>query len=359
MTYTTTQLPARVLRTADHVLASLPFLLGFQPQCSAVVLWLRDGALILTQRIDLPQLPIPANASSVLDEWAISVIESASHADSDQVLIAIFPTVMTKESGFDSSHSQDRGHIAGTPLVAAISRALVASGKYPGAAWLVIEDDYWEFDFTSSDFSHARKTLDPQVVAEVHDDFVSAGWRHLVDRQEVINEFDADPHEQQLMLIAINQQKTDVNQGEAEVRRDECINTMIDSFVIGTTDQRVLAQIITGLVDITVRDCFLWQLTHQNRLASSAETFRIALRATPAGLRAPLATVTALAFWLQGDGVRASAALEQARLDKADYGLAHLVEIALTNGLPPAAWNETMVKMSYEVCRSGVASDLQ
>jgi len=334
-------------------------LLGFQPQCSAVLLWLRDGALILTQRIDLPQLPILANASSALDEWVIGAIESASYADSHEVLIAILPTVMTKALGVDSGHSQDCGYIAGTPLVAALSRALVASGKYPGAAWLVIEDDYWDFDFATSDFSPTRKTVDPQVIAEVHDDFVSAGWSHLVDRQEVINEFDADSNEQQLMLSAISQQKIDVNQSEHEVTRDECISTMIDSFAIGTTDRRVLAQIITGLVDVTVRDCFLWHLTHQDLLASSAETFRIALRATPAGLRAPLATVTALAFWLQGDGVRASAALAQARLDNVDYGLAHLVEIALTNGLPPAMWTETMVKMSYEVCRSGVSSDLQ
>ena len=354
-----THMPAPVLRTSHHVLASLPFLLGFQPQSSAVLLWLREGRLILTQRIDLPELSIKGNDFSTLDVWTTGVVESASHADSQEVLIAIFPTVLTKSSGVDSHQAQDCGPISNAPLVASLSRALVTAGKYPCAAWLVIEDDFWEFDFASANFSPTCHTVDPQVLIEVADDFVSAGWGHLSNRQEVLSEFDADPVAQILMLTEINHQKKVVRAGEQEVKRDECISIIVAFLEAGTTDPSAQAQMITGLMDIRVRDCVLWQLTNQNCLASCAETLRMALRATPAGFRAPLATVTALAFWLQGDGVRAGAALKQATIDKADYGLAQLLDLALINGLAPKTWNETMGKMPYEACRAIAASQLQ
>jgi len=355
----TTPLPAPVLRTTDHVLASLPFLLGFQPQSSVVVLWLREGTLILTQRIDIPQLPSVGNDFSTLDEWATGVIASASHADSQEVLIAIFPTVLTKTSGGDSHQTLKFAHVSSSPLVASLCRALVTAGKYPCEAWLVIEDDFWKFDFSSANFSPTRRTVDPQVLIEVAEDFVSAGWRHLSNRQEVLSEFDADPVSQTLMLTEIKHLKTVGRAGEQEVKRDECISSIVDYLEAGTTDPSAQAQIITGLMDIRVRDCVLWQLTNQDCLAGCAQALRIALSATPAGFRAPLATVTALAFWLQGDGVRAGAALKQATIDNADYGLARLLDLALINGLAPKMWNQTMGKMSYEACRGVAASSLQ
>lgn len=359
MTFMTARVPAQVLRSTDHVLASLPFLLGFQPHSSAVLMWVREGTLILTQRIDIPQIPIGSNDSSTLDEWAIGVIKSASHADSHEVLIAIFPPVLTKDLGPGLATTQDCDRSACRDLVAALSRALVAAAKYPFAAWLVVEDDFWKFDFATSNFSCTRKTVDPQVISEVHDDFLSAGWRHLTNRQEVVNEFDADAGEQQLMLGVITEQAKDVETGERQARRDESISSMVDSLNTSSTDHLAQAQIITGLMDVQLRDCVLWQLTNHDRLASCAHTLRLALRAAPSGYRAPLATVTALAFWLQGDGVRAGAALAQASLDNAHYGLAHLVDIALTNGVAPKMWSESMGKVPYEACRTGVASYLQ
>jgi hypothetical protein len=359
MTSMATDLPAPVLRTKDHVLASLPFLLGFQPQSSAVLMWLREGTLILTQRIDLPQIPIEGNDSSVLDEWSAGVVKTACHADSQEVFIAIFPSGQTKSSGLDLGPTQDCGRAEGASVVASLCRALVRANKYPCEVWLVIEDDFWDFDFTSSVFSSTRQTVDPQVISEVHDDFLSAGWRYLTNRQEVVDEFEADPQAQSKTSVLISKQETSVKNLEKEVRRDECISIIVAALNAGAIDEVAQAQIITGLTDIRVRDCVLWQLTHQDRLASCAQTLRIALRAAPTGLRAPLATVTALAFWLEGDGVRASAALKQATLDNADYGLAHLVDIALTNGVSPKMWNESLGKLPYEVCRAGVASHLQ
>jgi len=40
--------PAPVLRSPHHLLAALPFLLGFPPHASLVLVWVDDGCIALT-----------------------------------------------------------------------------------------------------------------------------------------------------------------------------------------------------------------------------------------------------------------------------------------------------------------------
>lgn len=359
MTFMTARMPAPVLRSTDHVLASIPFLLGFHPQESAVLMWLRQGTLVLTQRVDLPKFPIDSNGKAVLQRWVNDAIQSASHADAQEVLIVVVPAIPnhTPDEGLSKSLRCNPALFA--PIFVALSHSLVALGKYPCGAWLVVEDEYLEFNFAAECFPADCRSVDPQVIDEIREDFMSAGWRHLENRHQVVCELLADQTEQRKMLGEISAQTTVVAPGQEDEHRDDCIRIIVDHLTAGALDSGAQAQLITGLLDIRVRDCVLWHLTRQDHLASSADAFLATLRAAPDGLRAPVAAVAAIAFWVQGDGVRATAAVNQALSDDPDYGLAHLVQVALTNGLTPAMWRETMGKLSYDVCRSGVASQLQ
>ena len=44
---------AGVLRGPDAVIAAIPYLLGFHPQDSIVIVWMRERRICLTQRMDL------------------------------------------------------------------------------------------------------------------------------------------------------------------------------------------------------------------------------------------------------------------------------------------------------------------
>jgi len=79
------------------------------------------------------------------------------------------------------------------------------------------------------------------------------------------------------------------------------------------------------------------------------------MRAAPAGHVAPVATCTAIAAWLQGDGVRANAALERALEDDREYALGWLVAQSIMNGLPPQTWRGVMSTLSESDCRAGVS----
>ena len=55
-----TPIDALTLRSPDALVAAVPYLLGFWPTDSAVVVWLRGGRIMLTQRLDLPIRRHPA-----------------------------------------------------------------------------------------------------------------------------------------------------------------------------------------------------------------------------------------------------------------------------------------------------------
>jgi hypothetical protein len=66
---------------------------------------------------------------------------------------------------------------------------------------------------------------------------------------------------------------------------------------------------------------------------------------------APIGTVTALLAWLNGDGVRAVAALERVREEDPEYALAQLLGRSIAAGLSPKGWREMMSGLSREACR--------
>jgi hypothetical protein len=75
--------PATVrLRSPGEIVSSIPYLLGFAPQDSLVVLGLRDRALALTCRLDL--------ADCGLDVSRRSVVHALGNAGADRVLLVAF-----------------------------------------------------------------------------------------------------------------------------------------------------------------------------------------------------------------------------------------------------------------------------
>jgi len=311
------------------------------------------------------------NSNRLLRNWAKDAIHSAAHANAQEVIIVLIPDVANTNVAEFTQRNLDVDRAACASILVALSQSLAGVGMKSADSWLVIEDAFWEFNFISATFASQCRFVDPQVIVEVRDDFASAGWRHVGSRDEVLREFTADPCEQVKMMARISAQSTVIGLGQEEEHRDAIIHAIVEYLekfhgdrsqtkeitpAVLSDDQ---AQLVIGLMDVRVRDCVLWQLTSQGQLAHCADVLRDVLRATPAGLRGPIATVAALAFWMRGDGVRATAAVAQAQHDDAKYGLAHLADIALVNGIAPDLWIQMMGKLPYDVCRAGTVPQVQ
>jgi len=329
-----------VLRSPDHLVAAIPFLLGFLPRSSLVLIWLHAGCITLTQRVDLPADSSMTATPFPLTAWVQSVVRAARHAEADALLAVAFPDAGVQANEYE-------------PLMSELCRCALDREITMVDALVVHEDQWWRLDLWSATFRDAARVLDPQIAAEVREDFVASGWTHADDRCEVADEFTPDTGlqavvAQQLALLPMPRN------AERETWRDSMVSRLQQLL---TQEQRQtpvdLAALICGLDDIRVRDCILWQLAQCEDLTCAAKVLRSGLVSCPAGMRAPVGTVAAITAWLRGDGVRATSALDLALADDASYGLALLVSAALTNGLPPRMWRETMDQLSYEACRYG------
>ncbi len=337
-----TQMPVPVLRSPHHLMAAIPFLLGFRPQCSIVLVWIDSGSIALTQRVDWPA----AGAHDGLKEWATTVVHAARHVSAQAVVLVGYP------DGAEPAVTTPDG-----APVAALAAA-VADAQFDVLDAIVVLDDSWCV-LEAGDGGRLGPPLafDLRITAEVSDDFMYSGWSFAADRAEVCAEFAAGDQAaaaDRSELEALTAERRALSDSQRESWRDDSVRLVLASCERGALLEASPARLASGLTDIRVRDAVLWHLAHELDPQSSLHALRALVRALPEGSRAPSATMAAICAWLAGDGVRASAALEIAIHDEPDYGLAALVATALANGLPPRMWQETMEHLSYEACRHGL-----
>jgi hypothetical protein len=333
--------PAHILRSPDHLLAAMPFLIGFHPHDSLVLVWLRRGSVALTQRVDLPAVPpvsLPADAAS---RWIAEVLSPLRHTDADGLVCVVYAPTSAGVAPDDFR-----------PLLGELAGQAGAAGL-DVLDLLMVRDDEWSRCATGPDDPPCQTcVLDPQIAAEVREDFVSAGWSHASTRDDLASDLMPDTRAQAVVRAAMRLLAP--VRDEREAWRDATLEALmrdLDDVQAHTAEQ--LARVILGLADIRVRDCLLWHLVHRDDLAGALRLATAAMVAAPERHRAPVATVAGITAWLLGDGVRASLCIEAALADDGDYGLAVLVAGALANGLPPRMWRETLDQLSFETCRYG------
>jgi Domain of unknown function (DUF4192) len=342
---TTATYNAPNLQSPDHVMSALPFLLGFIPAASAVLLWMHHNTLVLTQRVDVPGVTITEKTSDELHEWAAQVAQASRHIHADQVLIALCM------DGEITVKPQQR---YSATLASALCRSIVDAGAYPIAIWLVDEDQWVEFDFATASFTGPSHVLDPQVVAEVADDFDCAGFAYRSARHELVEEVVGDRERQMTVLQALHDDPRLGLDLSNDHERDAMIDLFMNSCQGVCGDDVQAAPLLLALLDVQVRDCILWQLSAVQPNDQWAAHLRWLVRCAPPGLRAPVATISAIYAWMLGDGARANIALAQALGDDPEYALGRLLQVALTNAVPPSRWVAMMQGMTYESARGNV-----
>jgi len=81
--------------------------------------------------------------------------------------------------------------------------------------------------------------------------------------------------------------------------------------------------------------------------------------AAPAGMRAPVATLTAACFYAAGDGLSMHALLSEALDDDKDYTLAQLLSDYYALGVHPRVWLEGMQGLKRSVVVHGEEASIE
>lgn len=328
------------LRSPDALLASLPYLIGFTPADSVVVVWLRGSAIVLTQRMDWP-------ISSDPTAWQQALVAPAATTDADEVVVVLVRPCGDAESG------DVPARLVGTWVQDACRLAAM-----PVRDLLHLDEGRWRSLMCADDACcpAVGRVLDDGVQVAVAAEFAAAGHAPLAARADVVASlaFDAATKDRLDGRVA----RARPPRADREAWRDRTIKAFVeavDQAPDSARDDRASAGAIAGLGDIRVRDTVLWELTRRDgdALGRALVLLITSLRGCPPSDVPGAATTLAVVAWLLGDGARAMIALERALAVDPQYSLAHLVQRSISSGLPPRAWVEAMGGLSRRACRHG------
>jgi hypothetical protein len=98
-----------------------------------------------------------------------------------------------------------------------------------------------------------------------------------------------------------------------------------------------VGRMLVAMVSVHVRDVAWAEMTHDNAVRH-VDLWRDVVRRSPTDLLAAPAALLGFAAWLSGDGALAWCAVDRCREAEPDYNLAGLLADALTGAVPPSAW---------------------
>lgn len=291
-----------LLSRPEHVLAAVPHLLGFHPQRSVVIMWMHEKLLVLVQRVDLPETN---PESGDIREWAAHVCSPQRTITSDAALVVFFVESVAQSS--------DSAFIVGALLEALCPPVLDVLYAGPDG-WRDSLERTHPWDRVSADSAALGFTGEPLASREA------------------------------LSLAPVGAIKPPSRNRVGRHTERTCIQILTASMQSEcVVSDHELSAVLRGLRSVSVRDHVGGLLLDSDPSQASAAWAELVMR-SPSGYAAPLATLTALAAWLAGDGARAWCAIDRALADEPGYVMAELMHGIVSAPVPPATVREWLTQ---------------
>ena len=348
-----------ILRGPTQVAASVPYLLGFQPSDSVVVVFATvRGRHILTARVDVPHDP---EGTVAMYESALAICERAHEQRAAYVSFVIYPP--------------DDGAGVRLPVVVEALRQAVERTHLSLDSIATVQHGTWrdELDRDAPALLLDEVGLDAAAQWVAHGVTYEASREDLAARicgpetdtsravREVI-ERNGDKWRRELVKTAASRRQmedqivayvTVVNINSCSEARDH---------VSPVPSAEEIAAWVIALADNRVREPLLWRLAdgflegeasairlHQDALARLCAL----VRNTPAELAAPIASCAAAYAWQLGDGASAGIAADHGLNANPRNVLCGLVMSAVAAGVHPRVWLDMLRSMTLKQLRSG------
>ena len=312
------------LRGPADLLAAVPYLLGFHPTDSLVIVGVRAGAVVFNARIDLPPAdavgPAAAQLSEIVGRQRISRAVIVGYGPEDAV----------------------------TPMVSAVRRALRRRRIDVPEALRVTGGRYWSYVCRDPQCCDPAGVPFDVATSEVAATATVAGMAAVASRDVV---------EERIRPVT---GKAALAMSRAAMRADERLEALaggpdpagsllaagiaaVDAAIAKTalgarlSDDEV-AWLALVLTDIRIRD-HAWGRVDESPRQHVTLWTDVLRRADPE-LGAPPATLLAFAAWRDGGGAMPSIAIERALAINPDYRMARYLSLAIDNGLDPRTYDE-------------------
>ncbi|MGW0435279.1 DUF4192 domain-containing protein [Micromonospora sp. NPDC003197] len=356
-------LPLLSVRSPADLLAAVPYLLGFHPADSLVVVALREKRVVFAARADLPDgsvrpfmpdlpappdtdLPVPPDSARPGEPSGGGVLSGISAAARE---IARYITEVVIRQDADAVVVVGYGPAERvTPAVDAVRPALEIAGLLVLDALRVTDGRYWSYFCVTPECCPPEGNRYDPTASPIAAAATFAGKVALPDRAALVRQVapvDGPVRESMRQATRRAQSRADALVGAAPSADlfggqalgqagEAAIRTAMDRQRTGgrlTDDEAAWLSVL--LTHLPVRD-HAWERTdgvnwHQ------ALWLDLTRRAEP-GLAAAPASLLAFAAWRSGDGALAAVAVERALQDQSDYSLALLLGEILHNGVQPS-----------------------
>lgn len=315
------------ITSSDGAVAAVPYLLGFDPQDSLVILFNGPAERQLTLRVDLPPSPEV--------NWMQTILNGLNHPLPDRAILVAYANSATP---FAASQTVQWAADVLAPMMHIVDVLLVAEGRLqslrePDDGGIPVED-----------------LLNHPVVAEC----VAAGLSKVARREHLVGRLEPVTDAVSEAVVAHLDRPL---KGGYEQRRDRLekrsVRVLCGQADLSPSD---IAAVGRACSDWFVRDPMISVILKRHArsqvlLARVRTRLTYALVHLPEELAGPVAATLALLSWADGDGAAALVAVDRARGTDPTNSLAPLVEQALQNGLPPSTWSDVTSDIPMDVLR--------
>lgn len=315
--------PDFTVRGPIDLLALVPFMLGFHPTDSIVVVALDDGHLIFQARGDLPE-------PHLVDLFAGDMAATAARHGANSVIIIGY------------------GDPSAVAAVLAMSNAMHAAGVAVEHMLRVHRGRYWELLCEETGFPPEGIPYDLDT-HEVTTRAVYSGLVALPDREALSARLAPLPDRPDASVLdeqvtALGGIRNRIGAARRLLRKALKVYGRGDR----PTDDELLL-IAALMADLRCRDEAYRMLVPGEPNRHHAALWLDAVRRAPEVYVPGVATMLAIAAWRSGDGALASVAVERALAVDPDYRLALLVGDVLQAAVPPWALDDLNVASARRV----------
>ncbi len=325
--------------TSPHdLLSAIPFLIGYHPTDSLVLVSLKDQAVVMAMRVDYPGSANPDECDAFVSHLSRNEADAA-------LIVAYLPDEVTD----------------GIDLVIALTQAL-SRAQIDLKEALVISHGRWRSTLCEDlECCPLEGKLLPDIASSrIAAEKVSTGKvMPFADEKELADSLAPAPlaFDESFMERVKSAAICAENPKLSTLQRLGAVSVidLASRFIAGSvglnieSDQELSACVLGALNDIQVRDFALGSHTDATHEVYW-QMWRYLLRIAPVGFVAPVATLFAATSYERGEGALAQRALDRAVADDATYSLASLLRRVFSAGWPPESFAAMRKELHPKVC---------
>ena len=327
-THTATEL------TSPHdLLAVVPFMVGYHPKDSLVVMALRDAKVSMAMRVDFP------DSESIASVSATVAGHLARELADEAIIVGYLPIDVTESDPLEIVRS-----IIALQGISVKECIVVRGGRFRSNLCADLE-------CCPPEGNLIPEILDSRVTAEQ----VAAGNPlPYLDLDEMKRSISALPIDKELVQLIQGIEEIDYAGDDVTAHQREGANAINEMAISFSKEQKIedksdVALVLVRLLDLQVRD-YAMGMTTEETSDQLWDMWRYLLRLAPQGYVAPVAVIFATMSYERGDGALAQRALDRAMEDAPGYQMAKLLRRTFAAGWPPSAFTQMRADLHPKIC---------